>query len=39
VSELQLKTLIVMIEKHTAVRQIKASITEESYFATEEENR
>jgi hypothetical protein len=29
----------VMREKHIAVRQSKASITEESYFATGEENR
>ena len=39
VSELKLKALGVMREKHKAVRQSKASITEESYSATEEENR
>ena len=39
VSELKLKALGVMREKHKVVRQSKASITEESYFATGEENR
>jgi hypothetical protein len=39
VSELKLKVLNVMREKHKVVRQSKASITEESYFVTEEENR
>jgi hypothetical protein len=28
-----------MREKHKVVRQSKASVTEESYFVTEEENR
>jgi hypothetical protein len=39
VSELNLKILDVMREKHKAVRQSKASNTKESYFVTEEENR
>jgi hypothetical protein len=39
VSELNLKILDVMREKHKVVRQSKASNTEESYFVTEEENR
>jgi hypothetical protein len=33
-SELKLKVLNVMREKHKAVRQRKASIKEESYFVT-----
>ena len=39
VTELKLKALGVMREKHKVVRQSKASITKESYFATGEENR
>jgi hypothetical protein len=39
VSELKLKVLNVMREKHKVVIQSKASVTEESYFVTEEENR
>ena len=38
-SELNLKILDVMREKHKDVRQIKASNIEESYFVTKEENR
>ena len=38
-SEFKLKLLNVMREKHKVVRQRKASIIEESYFATGEENR
>jgi hypothetical protein len=39
VSESKLKVLNVAREKHKVVRQSKASITEESYFVGEEENR
>ena len=38
-SGLNLKILDVMREKHKFVRQSKASIVEESYFVTEEENK
>jgi len=39
VSELKLKILNEMREKHKAVRKSKASIAKESYFVTKEENR
>jgi hypothetical protein len=39
VSELNLKILDVMREKHKAVRQRKASNTKESYFVTGEESK
>jgi hypothetical protein len=39
VSELKLKILDVMREKHKVVRQSKASNTKEYYFFTEEEDK